>query len=380
MERKSDIALADWKGSLTTFKGFTDVYPVKEIDTQSWDDIVNLIHPEKLAYITDKKQGEYFVPCLLKEAPFVGNTLKYAGANNLATTGKMRSKSHVTEAAMLVMDVDGLPEAEFKTGLDRIKADGITYAAFTTYSFGNPAKPGMRARLVIPLDRLVDSETYSAVWRGVDAHYWSGQAGKADPSGAKLYQQQGTWCCEPSRKGQELKWDHRDGIACVDALVAIGNTEKPTGTINNNKITINSNNTNVAEANKIADACRQIALFRDYKGADQSEPLWFDCLGVVGHCKNGEATCQSWSSGHEGYDEDKTAIKLANRLKLPQTTCDQFRNTNPEGCCGCTHKCKSPIMLGDTENELSFLVQKPHPDAIEPAYCYLIYRLVFGVL
>ncbi len=101
-----------------------------------------------------------------------------------------------------------------------------------------------------------------------------------------------------------------------------------------------------ADANKIADACQQIGLFRDTKGAGQSEPLWRDCLGIVGHCADGEITGHEWSSGHKKYREAETDKKLAYRLKIPPTTCAQFRTTNAEGCIGCKQRCRSPITLG----------------------------------
>ena len=100
-----------------------------------------------------------------------------------------------------------------------------------------------------------------------------------------------------------------------------------------------------SDANKIADGCKQIRLFRDTKGAGQSEPLWRDCIGVVGHCDDGEALCQDWSSKHDGYNQSETATKLTNRLEFPPTKCTQFKKTNPEGCIGCSQTCRSPINL-----------------------------------
>ncbi len=333
MERKSIKTLADWKGSLTTFKGFTGVHPNTEIDNQGWTEIINQMRPEKPAYISDKSKGQYFVPCLLKEAPFVGNTLKSAETNGKPTVGKMRSKNHMTEATMLVMDIDGLPEADFEQGLGKIKADGITYLAYNTFSNGNPAKPGMRARIVLPLDRALNIDEYTAAWHGFDGLYWDGQVGKIDASSAHLYQQQGMWFCDSSRKDQELSWQYTEGVASVDAFIA--GVSQPTIEYA------------PADANKVAEGCQQIGAFRKNRGANQSEPLWFDCLGVVGHCEDGINISQLWSSGYPGYDETETAGKLAHRLELPPTTCQHFRKTNPEGCKGCIETCKSPITLGN---------------------------------
>ncbi len=350
----SDMPLSDWRGSLTTFKGFTGTLPEKELSNAEWSKINELIRPESPAYIYDKKQGEYFVPCALKDAPLVGNTLAMAKANKTATVGKMRSKSHVTEASMLIMDIDGLAEEDFLAGLDKMKKDGVTYLAFTSFSYGNPAKPGTRARLVIPLDRPVSIDTYSSVWKGFDSVYWDGQAGVADSTGANMYQQQGTWCCDSSRQGTALSWTHSGGVASVDALITAAPAQ-PTPQPDRAGSSGSGNNADSeypdSDANKVADACQQIGMFRDHQGAGQSEPLWFDCLGVVGHCEGGSDFSQKWSSGHADYNEAATDKKITYRMKTPPTTCSQFRKTNPDGCVGCAQHCNSPITLGRKETD-----------------------------
>ena len=403
--------LADWRGSLTTFDGLIGTLPAEEIENVGWSEIKQRICPEKPALIVDKKKGEYFVPCQLKEAPLVGNTLKMAESAGKAKTGKMRSKTHVTEANMLVMDIDGLSEDDYNAGLDKIKEDGLTYIAYTTFSHGNPKKPGKRARIVVPVDGALDIEDYRFAWHGFDQHYWDGEAGKADSSGANLYQQQGTWCCNSSHQDKASTWRNETGVAFADALIVLGksfqaekpNSEKQPVTSDEDR---NSQEYPPSDVNKVADLCNQIGMFRKTKGADQVEPLWNDCLGVVGHCENGEELSQSWSSGHQGYSECETAKKLTNRMKYPPTTCDQFKKTHPEGCSACVKKCRSPITLGwpDKEgfvsietnagskavmqktvdnasstvnpksniNQSAFDEVEPYPDAVNPAELFVL--------
>lgn len=136
----SSQALDDWRGSLTTFNGFTNTRPDQEYSNSNWQDIKNKIAPEIPLLITDKKRGEYFIPCLLKEAPLVGVTLAMAIKTGNSTVGKMRSKDHATETRFLIVDIDGLPENEFETILDGLKAENISYLTYSTYSHGNPAK------------------------------------------------------------------------------------------------------------------------------------------------------------------------------------------------------------------------------------------------
>ncbi|PTQ79768.1 hypothetical protein [Nitrosomonas ureae] len=130
----SNTPLSDWRGSITTFNGFTGIKPVLELDNLSWIEVCKKVCPNQPAIIDNKKAAQYFVPCLLKESPFVGKTLEFAIQNGHPTTGKMRSKNHVTESAMLLMDIDGISEADFNTGLAKIESDNLTYIAFTTHS------------------------------------------------------------------------------------------------------------------------------------------------------------------------------------------------------------------------------------------------------
>lgn len=41
-----------------------------------------------------------------------------------------------------------------------------------------------------------------------------------DPSGSKLYQQQGAWVCHPDRRSMAQRWDFDAGVLNIDALVS----------------------------------------------------------------------------------------------------------------------------------------------------------------
>lgn len=122
--------------------------------------------------------------------------------------------------------------------------------------------------------------------------------------------------------------------------------------INKSINSISSDDYPPSDANKVADACKQIGHFRDTKGAGQSEPQWLDCIGVTVYCADGDAITQQWSSGHDEYDAVKTARKISHRLQVAPTTCNQFKRSNPSGCVGCIQKCNSPITLGWTDQQL----------------------------
>lgn len=360
----STIALTDWRGELTTFGGFTGTTPKQEIENAKWSELSDLLAPSKPIVIADKKQGQYVVPCMLKSAEFVGNTRDAAIRNGQSTIGKMRSKSHVTDAKFLMMDLDGVSEAILNNGLSKLEQDGVTYLAYTTHSHGSKEKPGMRVRVAIPLDRAVSLTEYTAAWHGADSRYFTGKAGEADVSGASMYQQQGTWCSHSDRIKQAQVWRNCDGVISVDTLISAesltikGITVKSEKSSHNQSISINTiNNTDfpASDANQIAEVCNQIRIFRDTKGAGQSEPQWHNCIGVTAFCENGEVTSQEWSSGHVSYDKAETARKLVNRMHAAPTTCSQFKNTSSEFCVGCTQTCKSPITLGRPDQHKSSL-------------------------
>jgi hypothetical protein len=205
----------------------------------------------------------------------------------------------------------------------------------------------MRVRLALPLDRAITVEEYPTAWHGFDSLYFKGEIGELDPSGAKLYQQQALWCCHPERLDQADTWEHKAGVIFADSLI-----KKATKQLETIKVVAKGKTDYPpADANKIADKCQQIGAFRDNRGADQSEPTWFDCLGIVGHCVDGGSLCHEWSNGHDNYNHFQTEKKLAHRLGAPPTTCDQFKRSNLDGCIGCTQTCKSPIALGQQRDD-----------------------------
>jgi hypothetical protein len=63
----SSQTLDEWRGSVTTFNGFTNTRPDQEYSNSNWQGLKNKIAPEIPLLITDKKRGEYFIPCLLRK-------------------------------------------------------------------------------------------------------------------------------------------------------------------------------------------------------------------------------------------------------------------------------------------------------------------------
>lgn len=104
----------------------------------------------------------------------------------------------------------------------------------------------------------------------------------------------------------------------------------------------------LADADRIADRCKQLDAMRKTKGL-LPEPLWHACMGVLTHCEDGEDIAHEWSQGDARYSEDETQRKfdLAKKNTGP-TTCARFAALNLDGCAGCLHanNVTTPVQLG----------------------------------
>jgi len=101
-------------------------------------------------------------------------------------------------------------------------SNGLTFLAYSTHSNGRSDKPGIRARLVIPVDRSLTSDEYKAAWHGVDLMFCGGAIAAADDSGKAMWQQQGVWVAHPDRDHLAFREVHKACVASADALIAEG--------------------------------------------------------------------------------------------------------------------------------------------------------------
>lgn len=363
----SSLPLHEWLGSLATFGGIKETRPNASFNALDWPTFTRKVCPEKPSVVREKHNATYFLTCALRDALLTGKTLEHAEQNGEPKVGKMRSKDHVTESNALVFDYDGIEEAVFERIRSFLEEHKLTYIAYTTFSHGREDKPGMHVRVCIPVDRPLDADAYTAAWNGFVALL----PVAADSSGSKLCQQQGIWTCHPDRKDKAQRWSYDGGVLGIDALPRRPDQGDSEPSDSSSQETLPSKtemahaiqNYPPSDANRVAERCNQIRLFRDTKGANQKEPLWFDSLGVVGRCKAGRKNSHEWSSGHPGYSKAETDRKLDLLLQFGPTTCEQFRKTNPSGCEGCSENVKSPIVLGYEKEEFTpepmIIGQKP---------------------
>lgn len=222
----SSMALVAWSCNVTLFASFYNPLPADELEDATFVMLVHRIAPADGPAVGDDKDVlPFFVPGLLKVAPL---TVKMQEKTK-RKVGKQRSAAHVTEAMFLVLDVDGLTQAQFDALLERLRTAGITFLTYSTHSHGRADKPGVRARLLIPVDRPLSGDEYKAAWLGFDILFCDGAIAAADDSGKAMWQQQGMWSAHPDRVEAAFRIVHKSGIALADALIAAGmKVSKPT--------------------------------------------------------------------------------------------------------------------------------------------------------
>jgi len=172
---------------------------------------INLIAPEIPQISADKANLRYFICSGLRDAPLVSKTLEIAISRGLPTTGKQRSASHVIEGCLVKLDLDSISEPDLRVLLAKLKFLGLAYALYTTHSHG--VKPGIRARLILFLDRSLPSLEYKSAVLALSKEL----LGKSlDESEALLSQQASVYCAHPDRKHLARRKVDLDGY-CISA-------------------------------------------------------------------------------------------------------------------------------------------------------------------
>jgi hypothetical protein len=205
------------------FPSFYGTFPVDEIEDVGFPVVAHFLAPGQRPIIgTDKDLLPFVVPCPLKSAPFTGKTLLKALAQGLGAEGKQRSSNHMTAATWLILDVEvkGLTKEILDGVLHRMREMGISYVCYSTFNNGGPK--GVRARLVLPLDKALEADEYPLAWHGADQILFDGGAFAADPSGSNLHQQQGVHVAPSETAGAAFCYIHKAGVASADALIAEG--------------------------------------------------------------------------------------------------------------------------------------------------------------
>lgn len=359
---RSDMPLEDWRGDVTAFAGFFDTMLADELAGGRVALVINFITPGDSPILTnDKTNAPYYVPCLLKTAPLTPKTAAKTGR----TIGKQRSAAHMTHASFLVLDIDGMSQERFDALRDRLQAIGISFLVYSTFSHGYRDKPGVRARLVIPVDRPISPPEYSRAWLGFDAMVCDGAIAAKDSSGKAMHQQQGVWATAPERAHLAFKIVHRAGVASADALIAAA----PVQVLTPRSVTrpvFGPGSFGTVERDKIASALKLIDP-NDYA-------VWM----TVGSCAKAIENCLGSSAHglwHEFSERGNDAAKAKNGDKQydPDTVFDALHpSMTADAALGTLMALakKAAVELavdGDRERALAALVhlRRFHPKTFE---------------
>lgn len=196
--------------AVTVFPSSVETLPCAEHVCLDWGGVVS-VYAGELVVTRDKSRVLYTLPCPLNDAPFTGKTA-IRMAKRGQHTGKQRSAAHVTHARLLVFDFDGLSGTDAKQVLSALRDLGCQHLVYSSYSHGNPEKPGVRFRVVLGLDRLVDVREYTALWSALNKQVFDSLA---DPSSKHMYQQQGVWATNPVWADKAFKYvGHGEPLVC----------------------------------------------------------------------------------------------------------------------------------------------------------------------
>lgn len=250
-----------------------------------------------------------------------------AFANNTTTTpdGKIhcqRKASMATAFKTLALDIDCGEGKPYPT-----QRDGILALAAFLRACGLPTpmmvSSGNGLHIYWPLDESVASPVWVTLATGLkalcDAHKFSVDRSKVNDASMVL-RPIGT----VNKRGGRIVTMLRDGGPFGVALLSGVLSAMPVpvnavpayildGRASSAIIDVGDIPTMVyAPANPaaIVDKCEQMRRITINGGKDATEPLWYLAAGIASKCTDPEGTFINWSSGHAGYDKDKTIAKL----------------------------------------------------------------------
>ena len=215
----SGMKIADFRADLTLFRNKYTPRPSAEAEGLSWNAFCETVAPISGPQVrSDKTRVTYYIASQLQDAPLVGKTLESAIANGQPTVGKQRSSGHVTTTTTLVLDCDGITDAELAQLREALT--GFSYLMYSTYSHGDPDKPGNRVRVVLLLDRAVNRDEYALSHQVVCKVFGV----PIDATGKHLEQQQGVWATHPEWKSATFRHLGTGSILSTAGLLKMAET------------------------------------------------------------------------------------------------------------------------------------------------------------
>jgi hypothetical protein len=211
---------ADWRCDVTLFNGNRNPIPSAEHVELTFPQLVELV-AQKILVCENKANVPYFVLSRLRVSEYVGKTRERAIREGWPREGKQRSASHVVGTTAIVADLDGITLEQLAEIKDRLKTAGSSYLLYSSHSYGRPDKPGVCARLIVPVDRYPNPSKYKGAAQAFNHAFL---AGLVDTSSCSLAQQQGLWATSSDRQHLSFKEVVMDGVLGVDSLTAFSST------------------------------------------------------------------------------------------------------------------------------------------------------------
>ena len=218
----SDRPVSEWRGTISLFEGMTSVYPFFSGDEQTWLNFADAVAPKQPQIICDKSQGTFFLPTVLREAPLVGATRERAQVSGKPLNGVMRSAAHVVAGTAIKLDLDGVTKHKLVQVLECLKRQRLAYILFSTHS--HRLKPGIRARLILPLDQALASAGYAQAVRRASTELLGCSL---DASEAHLHQLAGCFAAHPDRSAGAFRHAHLDGVCLSSQALLASSTPVP---------------------------------------------------------------------------------------------------------------------------------------------------------
>lgn len=231
LECLSRMPLSACQFSVTTFSGYFDTILAYELSAATWSEVVANVAPaDGPVLVKCKEDATYFVPCCLRAAPYIGKTREKAiHEGRFSLEGKQRSAAHCTASAILKYDLDSMTGEQWAAVLEKLNASGLTFLAYSTWSYGLAEKPGVRVRVLIPMDVALDQADYELAWWGAAELLFTNLTVPhekiLESSAAKIHQQQGVWSTAPEREHLAFRIHAKGGVASAAALIAIGKVQ-----------------------------------------------------------------------------------------------------------------------------------------------------------
>jgi len=196
---------------LVIYRNIASTRPDRMVRGLEWPNLMCTLAPVAGPVLcTDKKNLPYFTPGMLRDdLPLSGKTLARARERRETEFGAMRSSAHMTDTTFIVFEFDGLTQAQLKKIGSQVLGKGRAGLMYTTHSFGRADKPGIRVRLILPVDLRLDANSYRIAHEAMNTGLFSGLA---DTTGKSMCQQQAMFGVHPERAHLAKCWRHEGAV------------------------------------------------------------------------------------------------------------------------------------------------------------------------